>query len=288
MIDIIIKKKEMFSFWFGSYHFSLALIAPLILACYHLNIMSVDIQERMKQDIQSFEDLGTLIEQCLDNFQNVILPKLSKTKIKVAQKDGVSKEKVVLKRPLNFNTEESFEERMFLRDFSKSKGRKEEENVDLSDLFDHCLNSYKKQKRSSTVKKTTSSESLKQERSQDEGKNPEEFKAFATSLARQFKARRDLSDNVLDRNFRHQLQHQHKLHSENQKNFHETQNRPISDTFSDFENKQNKRENKKKDAAVSSEKENKIKKSMLENRIRSRRKTQPLQKTMQRKRLLGQ
>ena len=247
--------------------------------------MSVDIQDKMKQDIQSFEDLGTLIEQCLDNFETAILPKLPKTKVKVAPIDGGLKDKV-LKRPLTLNTEESFEEKMFLRDFSKSKGEKEKENVDFSDLFDHCLNSYKKQKLSLTMKQTPSPESLKQEKSQDERKNPEEFKAFASSFTQQFKNRRDLSDIVLDRKFRRQLQL--KLHSENQRKDFTTRNPETSGAFSDFENKQNKRENKKKDAVVSSEKENKIKKSELENRIRSTRKTQPLQKTMQRKRLLGQ
>ena len=244
--------------------------------------MTFDIQEKMKQDVQSFEDLGTLIGHCLDNFENVILPKLPKTKVKVEPKDKVAK------KPLIFNTEESFDEKMFLRDLSKSKGGKEEVNVDFSDLFDHCLSSYKKQKLSSTMKQTASSESLKQERSQDERKNPKEFKAFASSLAQQFKNRRDMADNVLDRNFRHQRQLQHKLQSKNEKKDIKTQNQDTSDAFSDFENKQNKRDNKKKDAAVSSEKENKIKKSELENRIRSTRKTQPLQKTMQRKRLLGQ
>ena len=246
--------------------------------------MSVDIQDKMKQDIQSFEDLGTLIVQCLDNFENTIQPKLPKTKVKVAPIDGGLKDKVV-KRPFTFNTEESSEEKMFLRDFSKSKGENEERNVGFSELFDHCLNSYKKQKLSLTMKQTESPESLKQEKSQDERKNPEEFKAFASSF-QQFKNRRDLSDIVLDRKFKHQLKL--KLHSEKQKKDFTTRNPKTSDAFSDFEDKQNKRENKKKDAVLSSEKENKIKKSELENRIRSTRKTQPLQKTMQRKRLLGQ
>ena len=113
MINIIIKKKEMFSFWFGSYHFILALITPLILACYHLNIMSVDIQERMKQDIQSFEDLGTLIEQCLDNFQNVIQPKIPKTKIKVAQNDFISHSRYTV-RPDHNTTQTSFKTHLLL------------------------------------------------------------------------------------------------------------------------------------------------------------------------------
>ena len=163
--------------------------------------MTVDIQEKIKQDVKSFEDLGTLIEHCLDNFENVILPNLTKTKVKVEPTDEAPKDQVA-KKPLIFNTEESFEEKTFLKNFSK--GGKAEENVDFSDLFDLCLNS-------------ASSVSLKQERSQDERKNPEEFKAFASSSAQQSRNRRDLTDNVLDRNFRHQLL-QHKHHSKNQKN----------------------------------------------------------------------
>ena len=236
--------------------------------------MIVDIQEKMKQDVKSFEDLGTLIEHCLDNFENVILPKLPKTKVQVEQNAGPKD-----KKPLTFKTEECFDEKKFLRDFSKSKGGKEEGNVDFSELFDHCLNSYKKHKLNSTIKQRASSKSRKEEeRSQDERKNPKEFKAFASSFALRSKNRRDLSDNVLDRNFRHQLQH--KLHSKNQKRDINIQNPAW-----DYENKQN----KKKDAAVRSEKEeNKIKKSEMENRISCTRKTQPLQRTMQRKRLLGQ
>ena len=120
--------------------------------------MIVDIQEKMKQDVNSFEDLGTLIEHCLDNFDNVILPRLPKTKVQV-EPNEVPKDK----KPLTFKTEESFDEKMFLRDFSKSKGWKKEGNVDFSDLFDHCLNSYKKPKLSSTIKQKASSESRKEE-----------------------------------------------------------------------------------------------------------------------------
>ena len=239
--------------------------------------MTVDIQEKMKQEVNSFEDLGTLIEQCFDNFENLILPKLPKSKVKVEPIDEVSKGKEA-KKPFTLNTEESFDEKMFLRDFSKSKVGKEDGNVDFSDLFDHCLKSYKKPK-------LKQEGNLKHDRSREdpERKNHKEFKTFASSLAQKSRTRRDLSDNVLDRNFRHQLQH--KLQSRKQEKDLNTQNPDLTwDAASDFENKQN----KQKDAAVRSEKENKIKKLEIENRISSTRKTQPLQKTMQRKRLLGQ
>ena len=55
-----------------------------------------------------------------------------------------------------------------------------------------------------------------------------------------------------------------------------------------FENKQNKRENKKEDVPVKSDIENKIKKLELENRIKSARRPRTLQRTKPQKRLLGQ
>ena len=38
--------------------------------------MTEDIQNKMKEDVRTYEDLGNLIGLCLDNFEIVILPKL--------------------------------------------------------------------------------------------------------------------------------------------------------------------------------------------------------------------
>ena len=109
--------------------------------------MSVNIQIKMEKEVKSFNELGDMFLLCLNNFENVIQPKLPKNKIEDLPRDAeVPLNLAKIDPTLNFK--ESFDEILFLRDFSKSKAGKESAKPEdnFNELFNHCLDSYEKQR----------------------------------------------------------------------------------------------------------------------------------------------
>ena len=148
--------------------------------------MTEDIQNKMKEDVRTYEDLGNLIGLCLDNFEIVILPKLPVNK--TTEKELPKEADLKINLPKIIQTfVESSDETMILRDFRKSKAEKEdaEKEDDFSDLFDHCLQSYKETKHTSLEKE----------------KNPEVVKNSSIR-------RKTLSKSVLENNFRKNLKNE--------------------------------------------------------------------------------
>ena len=104
----------------------------------------------MKEDVETFEELSNLIGNCLDNYENVILPELQRRKGKEISNN------VEPKKILSIDSQESSDEKKFLRDFVRAKTGKEiaEKEVHFEELFDHCLESYKNLDQRSVMKDT--------------------------------------------------------------------------------------------------------------------------------------
>lgn len=223
----------------------------------------------MKEDVKSFEELGNLIGLCLDNFENVILPKLPRRQGKEISNDVESK-KIPPKSFLAIDFQESSDEKKLLRDFVQAKTGKEtaEKEVYFENLFDHCLESYEKLEQVSVLN-NTKEKTLKG--SSDDKPNLKEI-------------RRSLSRNVLEKNFRLHLKSELE-----KKKADEGQAEKVWETnfafTQHFENKQHKTDNKNKDLAVNTQKENTI--TNVEPRLGSLKKKQ-LERSLPRKRLLGQ
>ena len=242
--------------------------------------MTEDIQNKMKEDVRTYEDLGNLIGLCLDNFEIVILPKLPVNK--TTEKELPKEADLKINLPKIIQTfVESSDETMILRDFRKSKAEKEdaEKEDDFSDLFDHCLQSYKETKHTSLEKE----------------KNPEVVKNSSIR-------RKTLSKSVLENNFRKNLKNEtFKRNATNGKvkersrddckniaSFSSQLRQVTSDSVQHFENKQNKTEKENKDPAVNTQKKNNMKKSALKNTLRSEGPSKRLERSLPKKRLLGQ
>ena len=224
----------------------------------------------MKEDVKSFEELGNLIGLCLDNFENVILPKLPRGTGKEISND-VEPKKIPAKSILAIDFQESSDEKKFLRDFVQAKAGKEtaEKEVHFENLFDHFLESYEKLEQIS-VMNNTKEETLKD--SSDDKPNLKEI-------------RKSLSRNVLEKNFRLHLKSELKMRRSDDGQAEKVWETKFAFT-QHFENKQHKTDNKNKDLAVNTEKENTIKN--VEPRLGSMKKKKQLERSLPRKRLLGQ
>ena len=139
----------------------------------------------------------------------------------------------------------------------------------FENLFDHFLESYEKLEQIS-VMNNTKEETLKG--SSDDKPNLKEI-------------RKSLSRNVLEKNFRLHLKSELKMRRDDERQAEKVWETKFAFT-QHFENKQHKTDNKNKDLAVNTEKENTIKN--VEPRLGSMKKKKQLERSLPRKRLLGQ
>ena len=231
-------------------------------------MMRPDIENKMKEDVNTFQELGNLIGLCLDNFENVILPQLPRSKVKIVSND-VEPKKNLPKSILAINFEESSDEKKFLKDFARAKTGKE---VNFGNLFDDCLRNYK------APDPRTKSKEMKEETLKSSPENLHEVKKS--------EGRKSLSKRVLEKNFRlHLMNRKADGEKVDEEVGEEKEGRVTSLGFTQhFQNKQHKTDHKNKDVAVNSKKENTIKNR--EPRLGSAKKQ--LERSQSKKRLLGQ